>query len=74
MANIEIVVDLAKAFCLGYNLEMSVLYGWTDQLFFILHFLLQEILITMESQRSDQPGADSQAYYVIDGIWGFVPQ
>ena len=67
-ARIKTVVDLAKALRLGCNLEASVLHGWTDQLLFILHFSLRRVSIAVENRGSDRPGADSQAYYAVDGV------
>lgn len=74
VVRIETVADLVKALCLGYNLEASILYRWTDQLLFILYSSLQGVPIAVESQGNDQLEANSQAYYAIDGVQGLVPQ
>ena len=74
VAVIETVADLAKALRLGCDLKASVLHGWTDQLLFILHSSWRGVPIAVERRGSDRPGADSQAYYAVDGVRGLVPR
>lgn len=50
-----------RAVCMNDDFKTSRLHSWTNELFFILYYLSQQVFIALKSEKNNQSLANDQA-------------